>query len=78
MWIRLLYWMTRKTSQGVDGITPASDPSVGTLAGLLGITLGPITGLVGLNCNPISAIVSIGGDSCSAQPMCCDNNNFVS
>ncbi|KAH8822453.1 fungal hydrophobin-domain-containing protein [Flagelloscypha sp. PMI_526] len=30
---------------------------------------------VGLNCSPLS-VIGISGNSCSAQPVCCSNNNF--
>ncbi|KAF8881624.1 fungal hydrophobin-domain-containing protein [Infundibulicybe gibba] len=53
----------------------ADSSAVGLLAGLLGIVLGPITGLVGLTCSPLS-VIGIGGNSCSAQPVCCTGNSF--
>ncbi|KAL0948211.1 hypothetical protein HGRIS_010817 [Hohenbuehelia grisea] len=53
----------------------ASDPVVGILAGLLGIVLGPITGQVGLTCTPLS-VIGLGGNSCTAQPVCCTGNSF--
>lgn len=55
----------------------ANSNSISTLLALLGISVGDITGLVGVSCSPIS-VVGIGGNSCSAQPVCCSNNNFVS
>ncbi|KAG6374173.1 fungal hydrophobin [Boletus reticuloceps] len=30
---------------------------------------------LGLTCNPIS-VIGVGGNSCSQQTVCCDNNNF--
>ncbi|GAB88060.1 hypothetical protein GORBP_124_00010, partial [Gordonia rubripertincta NBRC 101908] len=30
---------------------------------------------IGLTCDPIS-VIGIGGNSCTAQPVCCENNNF--
>ncbi|KAF9045351.1 fungal hydrophobin-domain-containing protein [Panaeolus papilionaceus] len=45
------------------------------LGGLLGLSLPAIGGLIGLSCNPIS-ILGAGGNSCSAQPVCCTNNSF--
>ncbi|KAK7686589.1 hypothetical protein QCA50_010189 [Cerrena zonata] len=53
----------------------ATDPLVGLLAGLLGVVLGPITALVGVNCSPIS-VIGVGGNSCSANPVCCTNNGI--
>ncbi|KAK7438439.1 Hydrophobin-3 [Stygiomarasmius scandens] len=61
--------------QCCNSVQDASSSGVSTLAGLLGIVLGPITGQVGLTCNPIS-VIGIGGNSCSAQPVCCTGNNF--
>ncbi|GLB42536.1 putative hydrophobin [Lyophyllum shimeji] len=58
-----------------NSVQEADHPSVGGLAGLLGIALGPITGQVGLTCNPIS-VLGAGGNSCSAQPVCCTGNSF--
>ncbi|GLB42272.1 putative hydrophobin [Lyophyllum shimeji] len=63
------------TIQCCNSVQQASDPAVGLLAGLLGIVLGPITGQVGLTCNPIS-VIGVGGNSCSAQPVCCTGNSF--
>ncbi|KAF9562985.1 fungal hydrophobin, partial [Agrocybe pediades] len=45
------------------------------LLGLLGLVLPTVTGLIGLNCSPLN-ILGIGGNSCSAQPVCCTNNQF--
>ncbi|KAF4621440.1 hypothetical protein D9613_000152 [Agrocybe pediades] len=53
----------------------ASTASVASLLGLLGIAVGSVTGLVGLNCSPLS-VIGVGGNSCSAQPVCCTNNSF--
>ncbi|KAF8068980.1 hydrophobin-3 [Lyophyllum atratum] len=63
------------TIQCCNSVQSASNPVVGLLAGLLGVVLGPITGLVGLTCNPIT-VIGGGGNSCSAQPVCCTGNNF--
>ena len=48
------------------------------LLGLLGIVLGDITGLIGLNCSPLTVIGVGTGNACSAQAVCCTNNNVVS
>ncbi|KAF8159213.1 hydrophobin-263 [Crassisporium funariophilum] len=58
-----------------NSVQQASNPVVGLLAGLLGIVLGPITGQVGLNCSPLT-VIGVGGNSCSAQPVCCTGNSF--
>ncbi|THU90097.1 fungal hydrophobin, partial [Dendrothele bispora CBS 962.96] len=53
----------------------ASSPAATELCGLLGIVVQDPNLLVGLTCNPIS-IIGIGGNSCNAQPVCCENNDF--
>ncbi|KAF8963575.1 fungal hydrophobin-domain-containing protein [Flammula alnicola] len=53
----------------------SSTTSITELAGLLGIALPDLGALVGLNCSPLD-ILGIGGNSCSAQPVCCTSNTF--
>jgi len=43
--------------------------------GLLAVVVQGVTGLVGVGCSPISAL-AVAGNSCSSQPVCCENNNF--
>ncbi|KAK0187134.1 hydrophobin 2 [Armillaria mellea] len=52
----------------------ASNP-VQALSGLLGVALGALGLNVGLGCSPIS-VIGIGGNSCSAQTVCCEGNTF--
>ncbi|KAG7445472.1 fungal hydrophobin, partial [Guyanagaster necrorhizus] len=52
-----------------------SSNAVQTLLGLLGILVGDITANVSVTCSPIS-IIGVGGNSCSAQTACCENNSF--
>ncbi|EIW85888.1 fungal hydrophobin, partial [Coniophora puteana RWD-64-598 SS2] len=59
--------------QCCDTIEKASEAS--TLLGLLGIILSDPSILVGLTCTPIN-VLGLGGGSCSARPVCCENNNF--
>ncbi|KAF4621107.1 hypothetical protein D9613_000147 [Agrocybe pediades] len=61
--------------QCCNSVQDASSPTVTSLFGLLGIAVGSVTGLVGVTCSPIS-VIGIGGNSCSAQPVCCTNNSF--
>ncbi|KAF8889939.1 fungal hydrophobin-domain-containing protein [Infundibulicybe gibba] len=61
--------------QCCNSIQSASSGVIGALLALLGIDIEPITAIVGLTCSPLS-IVGIGGNSCSAQPVCCQNNDF--
>ena len=52
--------------------------SANVLLGLLGIVLGDITGLIGLGCSPITVVGVGSGNACSANAVCCTNNNVVS
>ncbi|EAU87424.1 CoH1 [Coprinopsis cinerea okayama7 len=61
--------------QCCNTVTQASNPVAGLLLGLLGIVLQDLNVLVGLTCSPIS-IIGLPGNSCNAQPVCCQNNNF--
>ncbi|KAF9530654.1 hydrophobin, partial [Crepidotus variabilis] len=53
----------------------AGAPDAQALLGLLNLDVSDITALVGLTCVPIT-LIGIGGNSCTAQPVCCQNNNF--
>ncbi|TFK73063.1 fungal hydrophobin [Pluteus cervinus] len=62
--------------QCCNSVQSADDDGSQGLTGLLGILgLGDITGQVGLNCSPLS-VIGVGGNSCSSQPVCCENNQF--
>ncbi|KAF5344529.1 hypothetical protein D9758_016471 [Tetrapyrgos nigripes] len=61
--------------QCCNSVQSASSSPVASLLGLLGIVVGDITALVGLNCSPIS-VIGVAGNSCTAQPVCCQNNQF--
>ncbi|KAK0447417.1 hydrophobin-251 [Desarmillaria tabescens] len=52
-----------------------SSSVVSTLLGLLGVVVGGVGVDVGLTCSPIS-VIGVGGNSCSAQTVCCENNSF--
>ncbi|KAI0351724.1 fungal hydrophobin [Trametes cingulata] len=58
--------------QCCDEITNASNPIAELLLALLGLVVGPDVA-IGLTCSPIS-IIGIGGGSCSANTVCCENN----
>ena len=76
---------TAATEQGVDEAagstcsagTPlccndlgaGNDPTIALLLGLLGIVAQNPSQLVGVTCRPLDS-------SCTAQPVCCTNNNF--
>ncbi|PPQ87946.1 hypothetical protein CVT25_001131 [Psilocybe cyanescens] len=53
----------------------ANSAAASAALGLLGIVVQDVTALVGLTCNPIS-VIGVGGNSCTAQPVCCTNNSF--
>jgi hypothetical protein len=44
----------------------------------LGIVVVPVSTLVGIDCTSINALGIDGGGLCTAQPICCQYNNFVS
>ncbi|THH11620.1 hypothetical protein EW145_g564 [Phellinidium pouzarii] len=48
----------------------SSSSDVSPLFDLLNIAIEDVTGLVGLGCSPIL------GESCAAQPLCCEDNDF--
>ncbi|OBZ77314.1 Fruiting body protein SC3 [Grifola frondosa] len=60
--------------QCCDSVESADSPEAIGLLGLLGIVVDGLDVLLGLNCSPLS-IIGIGGGSCDANPVCCENNN---
>ncbi|KAF4577445.1 hypothetical protein EYR36_005434 [Pleurotus pulmonarius] len=63
--------------QCCNSVQKADSPSVTSILGLLGIVLSSVDVLVALTCSPLT-VIGVGGTSCSAQTVCCENNNFVS
>ncbi|KAI0360652.1 fungal hydrophobin [Trametes cingulata] len=61
--------------QCCNSVTQSNSASADLLLGLLGIVLGDITGLIGLGCSPISVVGVGSGNACSANAVCCTNNN---
>ncbi|KAF9467660.1 fungal hydrophobin-domain-containing protein [Collybia nuda] len=61
--------------QCCDSVQKASSGAVGLLLGLLGVVLQDLNVLVGVTCSPLT-IIGGGGSSCTAQPVCCENNTF--
>ncbi|ESK88579.1 hydrophobin [Moniliophthora roreri MCA 2997] len=49
---------------------------VANALGLVGVVVQDLNIPIGVNCVPISAVIGIGGNSCSQQPVCCEENNF--
>ncbi|KAF5346289.1 hypothetical protein D9758_011495 [Tetrapyrgos nigripes] len=61
--------------QCCNSVDKAGSSAVTPLLGLLGVVIQDLNVLVGVTCSPIS-VIGVGGDSCSAHPVCCENNNF--
>ncbi|KAF8154241.1 fungal hydrophobin-domain-containing protein [Crassisporium funariophilum] len=61
--------------QCCNSVQQANSLSGIALLSLVGVAVGSVTGLIGGTCSPITAI-GVGGNSCSAQPVCCSNNSF--
>uniref|UniRef100_A0A0W0G013 Hydrophobin n=1 Tax=Moniliophthora roreri TaxID=221103 RepID=A0A0W0G013_MONRR len=60
--------------QCCNSIQAANSPVAAGLLGLLGIA---VQSYSGITCTPIS-VLSLGGNSCTSQTVCCENNNFNS
>ncbi|CDO70112.1 hypothetical protein BN946_scf184806.g39 [Trametes cinnabarina] len=61
--------------QCCSSVQSSKSDAITTILGLLGIVIGDITGLVGLGCSPISVVGVGSGNACSANAVCCQNNN---
>ncbi|KAF5338120.1 hypothetical protein D9758_015373 [Tetrapyrgos nigripes] len=61
--------------QCCNSVQSANHGIVPSLLRLLGVVLGDVTAQVGLTCNPIT-VIGGGGNSCTSQPVCCQNNSF--
>ncbi|PPQ91617.1 hypothetical protein CVT25_012798 [Psilocybe cyanescens] len=61
--------------QCCNSVQAADSSSIAGLLSLLGVVVQDVTALVGVNCSPIS-VIGVGGNSCTAQPVCCTNNSF--
>ncbi|KAJ8455409.1 hypothetical protein ONZ51_g12473 [Trametes cubensis] len=60
--------------QCCQSVESANSAAGSAILGLLGIVLQDLTAQIGLGCSPIS-LVGAGQSSCSASPVCCENNN---
>ncbi|KAH9884407.1 fungal hydrophobin [Cubamyces lactineus] len=60
--------------QCCDSVMSTDSAEGSALLSLVGVAVGDVTGLVGLKCSPISGVI-VGQSSCSANPVCCQNNN---
>ncbi|KAK7036698.1 hypothetical protein VNI00_011363 [Paramarasmius palmivorus] len=61
--------------QCCNSVKAANDPSIATVLSGVGVNVQDITGQVGLTCSPIT-VIGVSGNSCNAQTVCCENNNF--
>ncbi|KAK7023647.1 sc3 hydrophobin [Paramarasmius palmivorus] len=61
--------------QCCNDVKSASSSPVSKLLGLLNVVLSDLNVSVGLTCSPIS-VLGIGSAGCTAQPVCCQNNEF--
>ena len=46
--------------------------------GLLGVVVSDLEVLLGVNCSPTSILEILSGQTCTAHPVCCENNAKVS
>ncbi|KAK0223668.1 hydrophobin 2 [Armillaria fumosa] len=61
--------------QCCQSVQSSTSTPVATLLGLLGVVLGSVDANVGVTCSPIS-VIGVGGNACSAQTVCCEDNSF--
>ncbi|RDX54532.1 fungal hydrophobin [Lentinus brumalis] len=61
--------------QCCESTEKASSASGAALLGLLGIVLQDTNVLLGVDCSPITVIGVGSGSACSANAVCCENNN---
>ncbi|KAI0048154.1 fungal hydrophobin [Auriscalpium vulgare] len=66
---------TTGSLQCCDSTAPATSTAVAPLLGLLGIVVQGVDVIVGLTCDPIT-VIGVGSDGCSAQTVCCDDDDF--
>ncbi|KAH9849354.1 fungal hydrophobin [Lenzites betulinus] len=60
--------------QCCNSVEKADSAGAAAVLGLLGIVLEDVTAAVGFGCSPLS-VVGLGQSSCSASPVCCQNND---
>ncbi|TFK38443.1 fungal hydrophobin-domain-containing protein [Crucibulum laeve] len=61
--------------QCCNSVQAANSAAASALLGLLGVVVDDVTALVGITCTPIT-VIGVGGNSCNAQTVCCENNSF--
>ncbi|PIL33107.1 hypothetical protein GSI_04556 [Ganoderma sinense ZZ0214-1] len=61
--------------QCCNHVEDSKSASGSALLTALGINLQDVTGQIGLQCSPLSVVGVGAGNSCTASPVCCQNNN---
>ncbi|THU90445.1 fungal hydrophobin [Dendrothele bispora CBS 962.96] len=59
-----------------DSVQPASSDAVSKVLATIGVVLQDVNVDVGLTCSPVS-VIGVGGNSCSASPVCCEDKTFA-
>ncbi|KAF8063152.1 hydrophobin 2 [Lyophyllum atratum] len=62
--------------QCCNSVQSSDSAGVAAIAALLGVVIQGVAVPVGLTCSPINAAGIGSGGACTAQPVCCSNNNF--
>ncbi|KAI0717358.1 fungal hydrophobin [Cerioporus squamosus] len=62
--------------QCCNQVKKATDPSVAQQLGAIGVAVQGVDALVGIDCTPVSAVGVLAGNSCKANAVCCQDNNF--
>ncbi|KAI0826591.1 fungal hydrophobin [Trametes gibbosa] len=60
--------------QCCNSLEKSTSAAGSAILSLLGVVVQDVTAAIGLGCSPIS-VVGLGQSSCSASPVCCQNNN---
>ncbi|OJT07039.1 Fruiting body protein SC3 [Trametes pubescens] len=60
--------------QCCNSVEKADSAAGSAILSLLGVVLDDVTATIGLGCSPLS-VVGLGQSSCSASPVCCENNS---
>ncbi|RDX54517.1 fungal hydrophobin [Lentinus brumalis] len=61
--------------QCCNSLESANSAAGSALLSVLGIVVEDVTAQIGLKCSPISVIGAGAGNACSANAVCCQNNN---
>ncbi|KAF9528302.1 fungal hydrophobin [Crepidotus variabilis] len=61
--------------QCCNSVQSANSPAALAALALVNVVVQDVTAQIGLTCTPVS-VLALAGNSCSSQPVCCENNNF--